>query len=45
MLQFTGRFGTIELEKQPHIAAASEGAVNTIQKPKPQATKEQVIYV
>lgn len=32
-------------EKQPHFAAASESAANTVQRPKPQATKEQVIYV
>lgn len=45
MWTFEGRFGTIEQVNKPHIAAASEGAANTVQKPKPQATQERVIYV
>lgn len=45
MWTFERTSSTIERVNEPHFAAASEGAANTVQKPKPQATKEHVIYV
>lgn len=42
MIAFEGKID-YNNEVKPHIAAASESAANTIQKPKPYANKERMI--
>lgn len=41
-LKLREKYGKMSVEL-PHIAAASESAANTIQKPKPYAEKERMI--